>query len=310
MPLLSRERVTDVLQRRYQVVKSVWEHPLNSGSKLRALYDYAIWNAVRFSLKSKFIVSLPGGLEIILGRSENYATSIYVHGLSDFEEMLFLIHLLREGDLFADVGANVGIYSILAAGLTRANVVALEPVPRTFAALSKNIRLNCLEALITSRQTAVGDDAGNVAMTSTEGGLDHIASGAESDASVTVPIARIDDIFAGHHPNVMKVDVEGFEMRALTGAQSVLADPALLAVIVELQDVTLKRYCASAKEVLALMHRQNFSSVAYDPFTRRLTSNPRPGRLNHLLVRVGNDAVRERLLSAPKIVLPGYPNGV
>ncbi|WP_277458609.1 MULTISPECIES: hypothetical protein [Methylococcus] len=56
--------------------------------------------------------------------------NVYV-GLHEFEDMLFVFHLLRKDDEFLDVGANSGEYAILAAG-RGANVLAIEPVPATY----------------------------------------------------------------------------------------------------------------------------------------------------------------------------------
>jgi len=61
---------------------------------------------------------MPSGLQIILGKKENYGSSAYTHFLSDYAELLFLTHCLRSEDLFVDIGANVGMYSIWAAGST------------------------------------------------------------------------------------------------------------------------------------------------------------------------------------------------
>ena len=149
---------------RWSVLKEVWSHPINRGSRLLALRDYALWNAVRFSMDARHVVRLPEGLEIILGKKENYGSVVYTHFLSDYAELLFLAHCLRSGDLFADVGANVGLYSVWVGGSTGARVVAFEPNPTTFLALNQNIRLNDLGALIEAHQFAIGDVSGSVAL--------------------------------------------------------------------------------------------------------------------------------------------------
>ena len=63
-------------------------------------------------------------------------------GLHEFADMAFVLHFLRAGDLFADVGANVGSYTILASGVVGCRTVAFEPDPVTAAALERNINLN------------------------------------------------------------------------------------------------------------------------------------------------------------------------
>jgi predicted RNA methylase len=69
------------------------------------------------------------------------ATQKIYCSLQEFEDMALLLHVLRPGDLFVDVGANVGSYTILAAGVCGANVISIEPVPSTFTHLADNIHL-------------------------------------------------------------------------------------------------------------------------------------------------------------------------
>jgi hypothetical protein len=114
---------------------------------LLALRDYALWNAVRFSMDARHVVRLPEGLEIILGKKENYGSVVYTHFLSDYAELLFLAHCLRSGDLFADVGANVGLYSVWVAGSTGARVVAPNSAASTTWSTRKTMTAPILRSL-------------------------------------------------------------------------------------------------------------------------------------------------------------------
>ena len=88
-------------------------------------------------------------------------TNIYV-GLHEFADMMVVLHFLREGDLFLDIGANVGSYSVLAGGVCRARSWAFEPDPKTTAHLERNLKLNCLESLVKIYQCALGPTEGDV----------------------------------------------------------------------------------------------------------------------------------------------------
>jgi predicted RNA methylase len=73
------------------------------------------------------------------------ATGNIYAGLHDFHEMALLLHFLRPCDVFVDIGANVGAYSVLASGVVGAKTFAFEPVPQTFACLRDNVRMNDLQ---------------------------------------------------------------------------------------------------------------------------------------------------------------------
>lgn len=73
---------------------------------------------------------------------------------------------LRPGDLFLDVGANVGTSTtLLASGVSRANIIAVEPIPATFDRVMRNIRLNQLTGYVNALLFAVGASQGSVQLT-------------------------------------------------------------------------------------------------------------------------------------------------
>jgi FkbM family methyltransferase len=255
---------------RAKVLADVWNHPLNRGSKWHALRDYVLWNAVRFTMDARHVVRLPEGVDLIVGQKDKLGTSVYVNSLPDFAEMLFLAHLLQPGDLFADVGANVGMYSVWVSRVTGANVIAMEPVPSTYETLHQNIRLNNLEALIEPMRTAAGDTSGEALMSSEMAGSNHILA-ENVEGAIQTPIARVDDILVGRCPSAMKIDVEGFELQALRGAVSILGDTRLKAIVIELQDATLTHYGTCEQEVRQLLEDHGFRSHSYDPFSRTLS---------------------------------------
>jgi FkbM family methyltransferase len=304
------QRIKGIVGGRSAVLKAVWQHPLNRGSRTRAVGDYFLWNVVKFTMQARHVLPLAGNLEIILGRKENYGSAVYAHGISDFSEMMFLAHLLRAEDMFLDVGANVGMYSVWVAGVTGAKSIAFEPVPETHETLIKNVRLNSLDDLITTHRVAAGDAPGSVQMTASQGGLDHIVTGdAESGATVRVEVATVDSFCADIAPIAAKIDVEGFEMHALRGMAEVLGKPSLKAIVIELQDWTLRHFGTSEEEVRAYLRSFGFSPYAYDPDMRTLTSTEHKPSLNEIFVRDA-DIVIERLRAAPKVKIPGRLQGV
>jgi FkbM family methyltransferase len=303
-------RIRGMAKGRADVLSSVWNHPLNRGSKIRAIGDYALWNAVKYTMQARHVVQLTENLDIILGRRENYASVVYAHVLADYQEMMFLAHLLRPDDLFIDVGANVGLYSVWVAGVTGARAIAFEPVPATHAALVQNIRLNALDGRITVHRMAAGETAGAVAMTVGLGGRDHVLTGRrETGETSQVAVDRIDRICEGCRPTAMKVDVEGFEMHALRGTAGILDDDSLKAIVIEMQDWTLNKFGASEEEVGGFLTSFGFAPYRYDPETRDLVPSTGTSAINEIFVRAP-DQVTALLRSGPPVRFAGRPGGV
>eukprot|EP01034_Spumella_vulgaris_P002103 gene2103-2739_t len=67
------------------------------------------------------------------------------------------MHYLRPEDTFVDVGANIGVYSVLASGITGAKSLSFEPIPSTFANLKRNINYNNLQDRSELYNLGVGD---------------------------------------------------------------------------------------------------------------------------------------------------------
>jgi len=133
--------------------------------------------------------------------------NIYV-GLHEFADMMFPLHFLRKGDLFLDIGANVGSYTVLASGVCRAKTWTFEPDPDTIRHLRRNLGINSLDALVKVHEFALGAEQGEISFTVGLDTLNRIAPANYEDVRM-VRLERLDNVIGGSHPIMIKVDVEG-----------------------------------------------------------------------------------------------------
>jgi FkbM family methyltransferase len=277
----------------------VLRHPLNVDRPLRALSLWLRWQIGSRIVPGAVAVPFVDDAQLLAGRGRRGANENVYTGLAEFEEMAFVLHLLRPGDLFVDVGANVGAYTILAAAVRGARCFAFEPVPSTFARLLENVRLNAVEPLVTTCNVALGAQAGTVLMTVQEDCTNHVVAERGGTATVEVSLRPLDVALGDACPVVMKVDVEGFESAVLAGAERTLRDPALRALVIELNG-SGTRYGDDDDALRETIGRYGFTPYAYEPFSRAL--NPlgatRSASRNTLFVRDA-EFVRERLREAP-----------
>lgn len=194
-----------------------------------------------------------------------------MRGLHEFEDMAFLLHLLRWGDLFGDTGANIGAYTILASGVVKAKSVTVEPIPSTYKDLENNIKINNAQNLVSAFNKGVGATAGSLKFTKSYDTINHVVSESEHlvEDVIEVPVVTLDHLFPDQLPVLLKIDVEGFELNVLKGGENVLRNQTLKAIIIELNG-SGDRYDISDKKVHDLLLSYNFSPYKYEPFTRKL----------------------------------------
>lgn len=199
--------------------------------------------------------------------------NLYV-GLDEFSDMALALHFLRPGDLFVDVGANVGAYTILAAGAIGARVIAFEPAPHARHWLAMNVELNDCRRLVDIRDTAVGSSCGTAAFTVDLDTTNHFVQELIGDSAIesaTVRLTSLDAAIVGDHPVMLKVDVEGFEHEVVKGASATLADPALKCVLLELAG-SGEKYGYDEGDIYLTMKSAGFELCSYRPRERMLTA--------------------------------------
>lgn len=258
-----------MLKNLFNLLIFVWNHPLNRGARLAAIGRVLRWQIASRLMPGPIALPFVNGTYLFATRGMTGATGNWYCGLHEFEDMSFVMHSLRSGDLFVDVGANIGSYSILAAR-GGAEVIAIEPIPSTFQALRRNVVLNEFGDRIQALNIGLGKEAGELRFTADRDTVNHVlAEGEIVEKVVTVPIRRLDDVLDGRVPVLMKIDVEGFETEVIAGAQKTLSSPVLQAVIMELNG-SGARYGFNEQDLYQLMFSFQFKAYKYEPNNKRL----------------------------------------
>lgn len=148
-----------------------------------------------------------------------------------------------------DIGANCGFFA-----LTRCardpdlRAVAFEPQPHTFERLKKNLAANQFGPRVTAVHAAVGAASGECTLQiSAESSMGIVSTSAvqflEAPVAVTVPMVALDDFAAREDlwPDLLKIDVEGFEVEVLKGAAACLQRARF--VVLECHSESLTREC-------------------------------------------------------------------
>lgn len=282
-----------------QSLTFVWNHPLNAGNRVAALGRVVRWQLASRLFDGPIALPFVEGTALLATKGATGVTGNWYCGLHEVHEMGFVLHVLRPDDLFLDIGANAGSYTILAAGADRARVISVEPVPSTFAKLQRNIAFNGLADRAVAIQCGVSEHAGSLRFTNQFDTMNRVAGNDDGRHSVEAAVRTIDDLAGAAGPTVIKIDVEGHEAAVLRGARRTLADHRLLALIVEING--LETAAHSSDDVVAALRSEGFTARSYDPFTRTLVTLP--NAVGNVIFVRDVQAVEARVRSAPRYKL-------
>lgn len=286
----------------YFIIKNIWQHPFNKNSKLKAIWRFFLWQFFSRIYKYHIVYPLTQNSLILVKKGMTGVTGCIYNGLLEFEDMMFLLHFLRIEDTFVDIGANVGVYSILASSEIGAKVIAIEPIKSTFKILSQNILLNNSQNNVVLLNMGVGEKRQELLFSSSKDTVNHVL---DEKIDITpleselVQVERLDEILLNKNPTIIKIDVEGFETNVINGAFQVLSNINLKAIIIELNGTGF-RYGFDDKLLHDKIISYGFTPYIYEPFERKLTKIENFGKHNTIYIR-NIEFVNQRILSASRI---------
>jgi FkbM family methyltransferase len=285
--------------RKFQILRIIWSHPLNRRRKLLSILIFLRFQFIGRVNNSRIEVEWIHGLRFYVAPGETGMTINLYCAMSEPNEMLFMLHFLHESDVFFDIGANAGSYSLLAAGISKSNVYSFEPVFQTRQKLLENLKLNGLPTKFV-QSCALGARQGKVQITESLDAINHVVRASEDLLVDSVELQTLDSYAMVAGVSLIKVDVEGYEMEILRGATSFLEMPALKALIVETNGET-KHYGSSDSEIEIFLAHFGFSAYGYDPTVRKLTLLKAANTIGNTIFVRDLDDVITRISSGPRV---------
>lgn len=178
-------------------------------------------------LKQLALRYLPKSLQKLV-RSRHYTNQLRHYPLDAEPDLAGCQALLKPGDVFIDVGANIGVYTKFCSGLVgpSGEVHSLEPVPDTFGYLSHNVQALSLRNVRLYNLAASDQDQDHAAMSMPDyasGGANIYEARLSAEGNIPVKTARLDSLFPKLQPKLIKCDVEGHEVACIEGARELIA---------------------------------------------------------------------------------------
>ncbi len=274
------KKVATILNEASKVSAFVWNHPANNNRKLLQLAKAMNFQlrARAFNYRPQVLVGTSAKIWVDLHRTSS-TKALYANP-PDWPEMKVWQEFLKLGDLFIDVGANVGAYSVLAASLG-AEVIAIEAAPDTFELLEENIDLNGFKD-VTLLNAAASNFIGETKFTKGFDSVNRISD----DGTDTVKTVTIDSIIGDKKVKGMKVDVEGFELNVLQGAKIALQEQRISLLQLEWNDASFDALGTNRDPAESLLRDFSYEIL-------------RPNQLGHLRLDHKHEGISD-IFAAPK----------
>ena len=190
-----------MLTKLFVTLREVARHPVNRRAPLRAVVRFGVVQVAARLIPGSVCVPFPNQTVLLVSPRMKGAAHFIDPGLCEFDVMSFVAHFLRPDDLFVDVGANVGAYTILASGVAGARSVSFEPCPGTYSFLARNVKLNNLESLAEPLNLAVGAAPGLIHLTEGLGTENYVSSQAQPGRTTPVKVVTLDQTLEGRNPH-------------------------------------------------------------------------------------------------------------
>lgn len=206
------------------------------------------------------------GYRITCDLSDSVQRALFYYGTYEPQTTALISAALGRGDTFLDIGANVGHYTFLAAKLVgrSGRVVAVEASASTAAKLAADVGRNGLGEIVTVHNVAAGDRTSDAYLyysdDPTQVGMRHLDPTGDGHVIEQTRLIPLDELLPTTRPDVVKLDIEGSELRALSGMRQMLTNHPPRLIVAEAQQELLIRFGDSVEALIAFLANLDYDA--------------------------------------------------
>jgi FkbM family methyltransferase len=239
-------------------------------------------------------IGLGGGLAV---------TDITGRARVDPHAIGLMLRYLDPGDTMVDVGAGIGVYSVIAGAMLgeRGRVEAFEPSPTLRPCLEENLRRNGLGNVRIHAKLVGGrpmidpfsDGKGFWRRRRVPARRDRVAK----ESLLQIPTVQLDELLVGRPCQLLRIDVAGYELRVLEGAEGLLRRPSGPALLIAF-DRALADYGWSPRQLIGWLAAHGYETCFYDGRRHMILHVAEPWRLHRMLFafpRAARNRISQRL---------------
>ncbi|MBE9135939.1 FkbM family methyltransferase [Nodosilinea sp. LEGE 07088] len=282
----------------------IWNHPNNQKRQTQAVYRFLGWQIWKRFTGRSINISLDEDIKVRCYPDSRSASAALYCGLYDHNEMSFLQRFLQDGDSFLDVGANIGVYTLLAAAKSpTGHIYSIEALPRNVARLKENLTLNQFDH-VTVYELAISDSQGDVSLDLADGDSTPRIANQDFNRTLQVSTDTLDNLLhdKSEELTLAKMDIEGAELLAFRGAHLLLQKHCPMVWILEINH-QIQNFSYTAEDLATLLDSYGYGLYSYSAEHNQVFSislAEKPGNNLLAIARPCLDVVRQRLaIAAP-----------
>jgi len=193
---------------------------------LRKVMYYWLYSKLH---RNKLIVKEVQGSKMYLNLDDfGLSKQLFLNGIREPECTRIMKEQLEEGMTIAEVGANIGYYALMEASIIgdKGKIYAIEPFPPNYELLKKNIELNSYNNIVDLHNIAISNEPGKTKLfLNDKHNLCNMLESGNSEGFVEVETKTLDDFIKGKKlPDMIRMDIEGYEYYVLEGMKKTLKD--------------------------------------------------------------------------------------
>ncbi len=223
--------------------------------------------------EQEVLVRTPYGMLIVPAEDDVLLTALLETGVLEPGTTNVMTHLLREGDMVVDVGANIGLLALPAARRVgdTGSVIAFEPLPRLADVLRRSMYINGVSDRVSVLAVACGEQSGTATMHAAKIlGHSSLLPVEDEVRTLDVPVCTLDERIPAHaRVSLVKIDAEGYEVPVWRGMRRIVSENPELCVIVEFGPSHLARAGLSIAAWMEPFVAAGFAGYEIDEATGR-----------------------------------------
>jgi len=258
--------------------------------KLANLSKYSMserirWRKWRYKARitGSATTEIQDGVKMRLYYDDWLSEMLYFYGFEENEKS-FVNCFLKSGDVFVDVGANIGLFTVIGASLVGngGKVIAFEPSAKNYGRLVNNVKLNHYSN-VTCNKVALSDLSGKAKMTVCTDKYGAWNSLAKPSVGTSFETETVETVCWDEYSEengltgsiaLMKIDVEGWEYNVLQGARKALSRNDAPVLLVEFTDTNARNAGHTCQEIYTALTEFGYEICEYSAETRKLVEAP------------------------------------